>query len=83
MSEDRERLETMLEALDASPGALRRPACRGWAGDYQITGRLGHILADGDGFLLHIHTGHRQANAAPLEQCQGAARLLPVDARRR
>jgi hypothetical protein len=51
MSEDRERLETMLEALDASPGALRRPACRGWAGDYQITGRLGHILADGDGFL--------------------------------
>ena len=57
MSEDREPLETMLEALDASPGALRRPACRGWAGDYQITGRLGHILADGDGFLLHIHTG--------------------------
>jgi hypothetical protein len=57
MSEDRERLETMLEALDASPGALRRPACRGWAGDYQITGRLGHILADGDGCLLHIHTG--------------------------
>jgi hypothetical protein len=57
MSEHREYLETMLEALDASPGALRRPACRGWAGDYQITGRLGHILADGDGFLLHVHTG--------------------------
>ena len=57
LSAMREHLETMLEALDASPGALRRPACRGWTGDYQITGRLGHILADGDGCLLHIHTG--------------------------
>jgi hypothetical protein len=55
--DDKVHLETLLTALDASPRALYRPICRGWTGDYQITGKLGHILADGDGFLLYVHTG--------------------------
>jgi hypothetical protein len=53
MSKDREHLETLLEALDASPLALRRDAC----GDYAISGKSGHIYADGSGFLLCVSTG--------------------------
>ena len=53
MSEDREHLETLLEALDASSLALRRDAC----GDYAINGKSGHIYADGSGFLLCVSTG--------------------------
>jgi hypothetical protein len=28
----------------------------GWVGDYQITGKHGHVLADGAGFLLYVGT---------------------------
>jgi hypothetical protein len=51
---DREHLNIFLTAIDASPTALERPVCRGWAGDYQITGKHGHILADQPGWLLYV-----------------------------
>jgi hypothetical protein len=60
MSGDRDQLETMVQALDASPRALHRPICRGWAGDYQISGKRGHILPDGDGFLLFVSGRSKQ-----------------------
>jgi hypothetical protein len=53
---DRAHLETFLTAIDASPTALERPVCRGWVGDYQVTGKHGHVLADGAGFLLYVGT---------------------------
>jgi hypothetical protein len=54
---DRTHLDTFLTAIDASPLALERPNCRGWIGDYQITGKHGHVLADGAGFLLYVSAG--------------------------
>ena len=54
---DHDHLERLITALGASPRALKRPVCRGWAGDWQITGKLGDILADGTGFLLYVATG--------------------------
>ena len=48
---DRLHLDAFLTAVDASPGAFERPNCRGWIGDYQITGKHGHVLADQPGFL--------------------------------
>jgi hypothetical protein len=53
---DRAHLDTFLTAVAASPTALERPVCRGWAGDYQITGKHGHDLADSAGFLLYVGT---------------------------
>ena len=53
---ERDHLETMVTALDASPTCFKRPICQGWLGDWQITGKLGHVLADGDGFLLYVST---------------------------
>jgi hypothetical protein len=49
---DQTRLEALVAAIDASPRALRRDPC----GDYMITGKLGHICADGHGFLLYVST---------------------------
>jgi hypothetical protein len=49
---DQTRLEALVVAIDASPRVLRRDQC----GDYMITGKLGHIFADGQGFLLHVST---------------------------
>jgi hypothetical protein len=46
--------EAFLTAIDASPGALERPNRRGWIGEYQITGKHGHILADQPGYLLFV-----------------------------
>jgi hypothetical protein len=43
---DRTHLEALLIAINASPTALERPVCRGWVGDYQISGKLGHVLAE-------------------------------------
>jgi hypothetical protein len=51
---DREHLSAFLTAIDASPTALERPNCRGWIGDYQITGKHGHVLADHPGYLLYV-----------------------------
>jgi hypothetical protein len=59
---DRLYLDAFLTTIDASPGALERPNCRGWIGDYQISGKHGHVLlgqghtlpGDQPGFLLYI-----------------------------
>jgi hypothetical protein len=60
MSIDRERLVALLEALDASPRCLERPVCRGWVGDWQITGKHGHATTDGTGYLLYAHATPRR-----------------------
>lgn len=59
MTTDRERLVALLEALDASPRCLERPVCRGWTGDWQITGKHGHVLADGNSVLIYVTTPER------------------------
>jgi hypothetical protein len=67
---DRAHLDTFLTAIDASPGALERPNCRGWlGGDYQITGKHGHVLADHPGYLLYV-TG-------TVQRWKKAKRILP------
>ena len=53
---DRDHLDRFLSAIDASPTALERPVCRGWIGDYQITGKRGHVLAAQPGYLLYANT---------------------------
>jgi hypothetical protein len=59
MSIDRERLVALLDALDASPTCLERPVCRGWVGDWQITGKHGHAMTDGDAYLIYATTPER------------------------
>jgi hypothetical protein len=49
---DQMRLDALVASIDASSRALRRDQC----GDYMITGKLGHIFADGQGFLLYVST---------------------------
>ena len=66
---DREHLSAFLTAIDASPTALERPNCRGWIGDYQVSGKHGHVLADHPGFLLYV-TG-------TVQRWRKAKRLLP------
>ena len=53
---DREGLQTLLAALDASPVALWRDLHRNKRskGDYGIHGEWGHIYIDGEGFLLCV-----------------------------
>jgi hypothetical protein len=38
-------------------GCFERPNCRGFIGDWQVTGTGGHIMADGAGYLLYIKPG--------------------------
>jgi hypothetical protein len=66
---DRAHLDTFLTAIDASPIALERPVCRGWVGDYQITGKHGHVLSDHPGYLLYV-TG-------TVQRWKKAKRILP------
>jgi hypothetical protein len=66
---DRTHLQPLLGAIDASPVALERPNCRGWLGDYQITGKHGHVLADQPGYLLYV-TG-------TVQRWKKAKRVLP------
>jgi hypothetical protein len=54
---DRERLEKFLTAIDGSPTTLERPICRG---DWQITGKHGHVPPDGNSFLLYVTTPERE-----------------------
>lgn len=54
---ERSKLETLLNALDASPRALRKDAC----GDWTIRGKAGQIFADGDGWA------DRHAGRPPLK----------------
>ena len=53
---DRDHLDRFLSAIDASPTALERPVCRGWIGDYQITGKRGYVLTTQPGYLLYANT---------------------------
>lgn len=58
---ERVHLETLLTALDASPKALQRDLIRGEGrkGDLVIRGKLGHVYADGPGFLLYVMTDEK------------------------
>ena len=58
---DRSHLYAFLTATDASATALERPVGRGWVGDYQISGKTGHVLANGTGYLLYVHIDERTA----------------------
>jgi hypothetical protein len=58
---DRSHLYAFLTATDASATALERPVCRGWVGDYQISGKTGHVLANGTGYLFYVHIDERTA----------------------
>ena len=51
------------------PNNLERRNCRGWIGDYQITGKHGHILGDQPGYLLYV-TG-------TVQRWKKAKRILP------
>jgi hypothetical protein len=67
----------MLAALDASPTKLHRPICRGWTGDWQITGKTGHILSDTTGYLLYANTPERDEphpDDPDRKLCYGSAR---------
>jgi hypothetical protein len=66
---DREHLTAFLAAIEASPTTLERPVCRGWIGDYQITGKHGHVLSNEPGYLLFV-TG-------TVQRWKKAKRLLP------
>jgi hypothetical protein len=66
-----------LTAIDASPTALERPVCRGWVGDYQITGKHGHVLADHPGYLLYV-TGTVQRWKKAKRILPGAVRQAPT-----
>jgi hypothetical protein len=50
VTDDRAHLEALLTALNASPLAMRRDEC----GDRSITGKSGHIFADGLGYPLYV-----------------------------
>jgi hypothetical protein len=51
--DERASLLALIAALDVSPRSLRRDDCGHWA----IIGKLGHILVDGQGYLLYVATG--------------------------
>jgi hypothetical protein len=53
IDDDRDSLLSLVAALDASPRALRRDEC----GDWQITGKHGHVYVDGACYLLCVMTG--------------------------
>jgi hypothetical protein len=75
LKEDREHLAALLTALDASPGALERPVCRGWIGDWQFTGKHGHVLPGGAGYLLYATTPERdRLDPDDKKRCYGSAR---------
>ena len=74
---ERDHLAAMLAALDASSIALHRPVCRGWIGDWQITGKTGHILSDGGGYLLYANTPEKDEphpEHPDRKLCYGSAR---------
>ena len=49
---ERAHIETLLNALDATPRALRRDA----SGNWHIGGKHGQIFADGKGYLIVVQT---------------------------
>ena len=74
---ERDHLAAMLAALDASSIALHRPVCRGWIGDWQITGKTGHILSDTRRYLLYANTPEKDEphpDRPDRMLCYGSAR---------
>ena len=57
--DERASLQLLLAGLDASERTLRRDLVRseGRSGDWAIYGKLGHVYADGDGYLLCVVAG--------------------------
>jgi hypothetical protein len=54
---DREALLGLAEALNSAPRTLRRDEC----GDWRINGKVGHIYAVPDGFLLYAVASSQMA----------------------
>ena len=75
MTIDRERLVALLDALEASPTCLERPNCRGWIGDWQITGKHGYAMTDGNAYLLYVTTPERDIDKSDgKRRCYGSPR---------
>ena len=72
---DKQHLEAMLTALNASPRALERPICGGWIGDWQIVGNSGHIITDGRGFVLYVSTSKSPRRWTGIKKRLGFCRL--------
>ena len=67
MTADRERLVVLLTVLDASPRCLER--------DWQITGKRGHVPADGTGWVLYVTTAERDERDIDGKlRCYGSSR---------
>ena len=66
---DKQHLEAMLTALDASPRTLER------IGDWQIVGKNGHIMTDGRGFLLYVSTSESPRRWTGIKKRLGFCRL--------
>lgn len=73
---DRDYLALFLTAINGSPIALQRPVCRGWLGDYQITGKHGHVLADHPGYLLYVAPGESRRRWGNIKREFGFATLM-------
>jgi hypothetical protein len=72
---DKQLLETMLAALDASPRTLERPICRGWLGDWQISGKSGHVMTDGHGFAIYVATNESPRRWTAVKKRLGFCRV--------
>jgi hypothetical protein len=79
MKTEHDHLEAMVTALDASPTCFERPVCRGFTGDWQITGKLGHVLADGDGYLLYVSTEKSSRRWTNVKERLGSFCILMQD----
>jgi hypothetical protein len=60
-------------ALNASPTTLRLDAC----GDWAITGKLGHIVVDGQGYLLLAMLAAMRRASSLVSSLAADLRLLP------
>jgi hypothetical protein len=66
---DKQHLEAMLTALDASLRALER------IGDWQIVGNNGHIMTDGRGFVFYVSTSESPRRWTGIKKRLGFCRL--------
>jgi hypothetical protein len=67
---DKQHLEAMLTALDASRRALERRC-----GDWQISGSDGHVMTDSRGFLFYVSTGESPRRWTGIKKRLGFCRL--------
>jgi hypothetical protein len=75
MTTDRKRLLAFVEALDASETCLERPVCPGWVGDWQITGKSGHVMTEGNAFLIYATTPEKdREDPDGIRRCYGSPR---------